>query len=566
MIRCITIVLLLLALAAASRASEPCVDLSNHDMASLLAFEFEANTTLAGTSAGVLAPGREYAIGEVRVVRQPIFDATNPAEDRWLYRAANAAHSDTRERVIRQIILFSEGARAKLSELIESERLLRQKPYFYDARILPRRLCGDRLDVDVVTRDVWSLYPRLDATSAGGDEEYGIGLTDVNLLGTGREVSAGYTSDEDRKGVDVSYYDPNVAGSRVALTAFVADLDDGSQQLLDIRRPFFALGTPFALGGRMDIGDREERLYFRNDEIAEFERDYEQYSISGGRALGRHKGNVRRVLAGYRYERHSFAPVLGSVPPSPLPEDRTFGYPYVGFERIEDEFEVATNVDRIERTEDLYLGLRLWGELGYSHHAFGGDGSERAVLRLGFQDGVRGSARRLYTYGANVRSYWNFDTDEEEELIARAYLAYRRQQSDRFSFAGTLDYVYTSNLFADQQLLLGGDTGLRGYPSRYQVGDRRFLLSLEERYFSDLYVLRLVRVGYAAFFDVGRAWFPSDPDDDDYGMLANVGLGLRLESTRTRRDRIFHIDMGVPLVDGPRVDAVQFSFTVKTQL
>ena len=43
------------------------------------------------------------------------------------------------------------------------------------------------ITVDVVTRDVWSLYPRLDATSAGGDAEYGIGLTDVNLLGTGRE-------------------------------------------------------------------------------------------------------------------------------------------------------------------------------------------------------------------------------------------------------------------------------------------------------------------------------------------------------------------------------------------
>ncbi|NJN51653.1 MAG: hypothetical protein HC809_07590 [Gammaproteobacteria bacterium] len=65
---------------------------------------------------------------------------------------------------------------------------------------------------------------------------------------------------------------------------------------------------------------------------------------------------------------------------------------------------------------------------------------------------------------------------------------------------------------------------------------------------------------------MGRAWFPGDPDDDGYGVLANVGVGLRLESTRTRRDRIFHLDLGVPLVDGPEVDAVQLSFTVKSQL
>ena len=48
--------------------------------------------------------------------------------------------------------------------------------------------------------------------------------------------------------------------------------------------------------------------------------------------------------------------------------------------------------------------------------------------------------------------------------------------------------------------------------------------------------------------------------------LADVGFGLRLESTRTRRDRILHLDLGVPLVDGPDVGTVELTLRVRQRL
>jgi hypothetical protein len=57
-----------------------------------------------------------------------------------------------------------------------------------------------------------------------------------------------------------------------------------------------------------------------------------------------------------------------------------------------------------------------------------------------------------------------------------------------------------------QMLQLGGDNGLRGYPLRYQGGTRRALLTVEQRFYTDLYLWRLFRVGGATFIDVGRAW------------------------------------------------------------
>ena len=174
-----------------------------------------------------------------------------------------------------------------------------------------------------------------------------------------------------------------------------------------------------------------------------------------------------------------------------------------------------------------------------------------------YRDGLASGGKRLLFYGASLQGYWNFELDETERVWARAYATFRQQRSGRFSLAGTLQGVMTHNLPPDEQLLGGGDTGLRGYPSRYQSGDRSVLFSLEERYFSDIYIARILRLGFAAFFDVGRTWFSDNPDDHGYGALADVGIGLRFESTRTRQDRVLHVDFAFPLVDGPDVQAMQ---------
>ena len=57
------------------------------------------------------------------------------------------------------------------------------------------------------------------------------------------------------------------------------------------------------------------------------------------------------------------------------------------------------------------------------------------------------------------------------------------------------------NLDPDRQLLIGGDSGLRGYPRRFQSGDRRYLFTIEHRWYTDLELFNLIHVGAAAFFD-----------------------------------------------------------------
>ena len=86
-------------------------------------------------------------------------------------------------------------------------------------------------------------------------------------------------------------------------------------------------------------------------------------------------------------------------------------------------------------------------------------------------------------------------------------IAYLWRQGEKWRFYASGRYNHTRNLPQDKQLTLGGDTGLRGYPTRYQPGDRSYLVTLEQRYHSSAYPFGLFRVGYAAFVDVGQAWF-----------------------------------------------------------
>lgn len=560
---------LLVSLAALTlpAAGEPCTELGGHDLERLKSLDFDEEESAVFSEEVRRELADPMVTGTVRVVRQPIFNTALPAEDKWLFRAANRLHVDTRERALRDLLLFEPGEPVTIEQLEETERLLRARPYLYDARVVPRRICGNVLDVDVVTRDVWTLLPRLDFDRAGGDNSYSVGIMDSNVLGSGQNVSVGYRKNQDRSGVDFSYEDPNVRGSRTALALYLENADDGSRQLLDVRRPFFSFDSRYALGTRLDNFDRDEGLYQLGQEVSEFRQDTRFVELFGGWSRGRQPDDrVGRWRIGYTYEDHSFDRISGVVAPDPFPQDRTYAYPWIGYESVRERFETMRNFDRFHRTEDLNLGRSWFGRLGWSDHVFGGDDQSRLALGGGYFDATRIGERHLYRYGLRVDGFWNFDADEEQDVVTSAYGRYNFERSEHRAFAAALDLTYVRNLPVDRQLLLGGDTGLRGYPSRYQAGDRRVLVTVEERFFTDFYPFRLARVGYVLFADAGRAWDSDSSSSDGYGVLADVGVGLRLESTRTRSDRILHLDFAFPLVDGPDVSAMEILFRVKAQL
>ena len=110
----------------------------------------------------------------------------------------------------------------------------------------------------------------------------------------------------------------------------------------------------------------------------------------------------------------------------------------------------------------------------------------------------------------------------------------------------------------DNPVEIGGNSGLRGYPLRYQAGESRFLATIEQRYYTDWYPFRLARVGGAIFADVGRVWGENPLGPDHREWLADVGFGMRLAMTRVSAGRVVHIDLAFPLNGDSSIDDVQF--------
>ncbi len=261
-------------------------------------------------------------IGQVTVVVGDVFDTSIDGEDGWLYRSANKLHIETRPKIIEDQLLFKRGDPYRHRLVLETERILRSNNYLYEAAIVPVAYDGHTVDLEVRTRDVWTLNPGISFTRKGGENSVGVQLQEDNLLGTGQKIDVDWTSDVDRDSLGVTYFNPHFLESFTRLTTTYVDSDDGNEVLLGIDRPFYALDVRRAGGGLLADGERIESRYQLGEVTGEFEHRDEYYELFGGWSRGLRGRWVRRWTAGVTYERDQFEPVPEEVLGGPLPGDR----------------------------------------------------------------------------------------------------------------------------------------------------------------------------------------------------------------------------------------------------
>src|SRR5580698_6733687 len=110
-------------------------------------------------------------IGNVEIATRNIFDESDPREANGLFRLADRLHIRTKHATIQAQLLFASGDQYRGRKLAETERVLRLLPYVYDARIVPVRYAGGKVDVRVITKDVWTLSPGISFSRSGGTND-----------------------------------------------------------------------------------------------------------------------------------------------------------------------------------------------------------------------------------------------------------------------------------------------------------------------------------------------------------------------------------------------------------
>ncbi len=503
-------------------------------------------------------------IGRITIRNENIFDLSNPKDDHRLFRLANRLHPVTRKHTIREQLLFHTGQPYSRHLLDESARILRANPYFYDASIRPVAYHDGKVDVLVVTRDVWTLNPGFDFSRSGGKSQTGFQIEDANILGTGTDVKLSHTNSVDRTESSIAVMSPHTLGTWFTTNIAYGSLSDGKMRQFIFDRPFYSLETRRAGGISINDSTEDDTLYDRGQEIDKFADHSRFYQIYGGFSHGLENGWTRRYSTGLTYDQHIFTPSNFWSGPALLPADRKFVYPWLRFDLVQDEFVKLRNHNQIDRTEDFDLGAYVTAQVGWADRSFG---SSRNALpfMLAAGDGYALSPRdtllvsSVFTGRVRRGTLENGVLDSSVRFYAEqsGYRDFPFRDGNWLFFA-TLTATAGRRLDLENQILLGGDNGLRGYPLRYQDGTSRALLSVEERYFSDWYPLRLFRVGAAVFFDMGRTWGRAPLAMPSRGMLEDAGFGLRLGNARTGLGNVIHVDLAFPFEGGGSIRHVQF--------
>jgi outer membrane protein assembly factor BamA len=495
-------------------------------------------------------------IGKIDIDIRNIFDEGDSRESNGLFRLANHLHIRTKRSTIKAQLLFASGEPYLARRLAETERALRLLSYVYDARVVPVRYADGKVDVKVITKDVWTLSPGLSFGRAGGTNSTNFNLQDTNFLGWGKALQVSHGSTVDRTSDTLAWTDPNVLGSRWTSALIYVDSSDGSQRSAQIIRPFYSLDAPWSTKITALSFDRTVSRYNLGNIVDQFNDNQSSYELSGGISDGLIDGWTKRLTFGMRYDRNLFLPTPGtSLPALQLPPDRILSYPFVGFDILQDKYKKTGDENQIGRTEDLYFGTEITGEVGLSNGAFGAD-RNAIMLTAKALRGIELTELQQLFLTSDFSS--RIEDGRARNLIADAGAKYYwRWREDWLLYAGLAGTV-TDSLDPDMQLLLGGDNGLRGYPLRYESGTSRALLTVEQRFYTDWYPFRLARVGGAIFTDVGRTWGTGVIGNSDPGLLRDVGFGLRLGNTRSGLGNVLHIDFAFPLNNIAGIQRVQF--------
>jgi hypothetical protein len=511
-----------------------------------------------------------------------IFEDTNGA-----YGFVNSLKVATAENVIRTELLFREGDTFDPYLIKQTARNLRLQRFLRQIKITPT-FDGNAVDVVVEARDSWTLVPYVSYSSGTGQRNRGIGISEGNLLGQATRVETKYEQNASRNSFGAAVSDPQFLGTRNFFLLGGADRSDGTTANFAYGLPFRSLMQREAWSFDGSTADTVGRLWDAGTENYIFRQHLNNfgalYTFAGPSAApapeddpytGIYKGQwvlSQRYSVGYDYSDAVFHqatiqdyqdldldPSTVSNDPADLASDRRFSGPVFQYQTIHPEYISMNYIDRFDRVEDYNLGdessintqiaPRYLGSLdnnviATANRSMGWKTSNSSFLRGEFG----GSSRYDHTNGSVentlLRTEW-----KAYSVMGDLYMGERF--FGRHTFASQFYVDFGEKLDKDRQLLLGADTGLRGYETNTFEGDKRMVLNLEGRsHFADD-ILQLVSVGSAVFVDVGGATNSALGDILTTDLYGDVGVGLRFCFPRASGGGIARIDVAVPMRDGP---------------
>lgn len=476
-------------------------------------------------------------IDSVALISRNVFDPDEAAKS-FLFRLMNAYHIRTQPFVVRQELLFGEGQPWDSAAAAETARNLRALGLFRAVRVDTTRVAG-RLVARVNTADAWTTTVQMEAQSTGGQLEWGLGLKEKNLLGTGTLGRVKFRHKVDRNELTVEGSQNRLLGTRARVHLRYDFLSDGNQGVWTFGVPFRAFAERQAVEFPGALAMRRE-LQFRDGQVfREFWRRMVRQNVSAAYAPAANELGFVRVGFLGQLKRDEYLAIADTALAVPDTVRAAMGG-FVEYARA--RFKVTRYYLAFRRDVDVDLSTRLRVETWLAPAAFGYDRTgigPRVAFQAALPFGpnfarVQIEANGLFT-GAGLDSGQVHATlDLVSQLIPRSATVLHVE-------AGAQEGVAPG-----REIDLGLGVGPRAFAAHAFAGTRSVWGTIEQRFFVVDAFLDLFGIGFAAFLDYGGAWFP------DQGPRAggDAGVGLRLSSTRAGDVTVGRLDLSYRFGEG----------------
>lgn len=569
--RCVAVVTLAGALAAAPRATAQGLPPPEQASSSLSPYEKEAVAGAAKRLGSEVDPAPEGKLIEsIEVLPHEVLEARDlPSFLEWA-QILNYLHGTTRPYVLRQEVLVREGEpwrQALVDETARNLRLIRQLSLVL---LVPLRGSSpDRVRLVVITKDIWSLRLNTNFRFAGGHLDYlTLQPSEENLFGTHQSVGFLYNLDPATYSLGGRYSIRRIGGSRLEgkLEAnVIVNRDDpgqageveGSRGSFAFGQPLYATAARWGWSTRISWRDEITRRYVGGaldtyDARSTPGDDAIPYRWKTDRLLGvlsvtrgfgsRFRHEISASIEGDRKvartdDLSAFAPaaaaefVRGEVPVS----DTRIG-PAASFRSYDTRYLRVLDMDTLALQEDYSLGHELSFRVYPSIKAFK---STRNYL------GIEVGAAYAVPLGDGLaRVAAGSVTEMESDRLADGAVDLGlRVMTPTFKFA-RLAYdthlLYRYRNYQNRHEQLGGESRLRGYPTLAFLGKDAVTANLELR--TKPVSIWSVQLGAAAFFDTGDAF----DGFETLRLKRSVGFGVR--ALVPMLDRVvIRADCGFPL-------------------
>lgn len=503
-------------------------------------------------------------INNLNIITHPIFDESDK-ETIALHRFANWLHINTKAEVIAERLPFTMGDIVDSNDLAEAERIIRQQSYVRDARV--RYVANCEIDeppaIEVHTWDNWSMIPTLNFGRKGGQNKLSLGLKEDNLLGLGILTRFKYNTDEQRSGYQLTLKSATPLLMPYSSLFFdFLDNDDGNLLHVAFDRPFYHARTESMYFGSYLTDDKEVDIYQNGITRNTFANQSHRYEVATGWQINSDVLVSHRLKLGLVDEEHVFFPVFDKPgSPDTLPLNRQFQYLWVGFEYLQRDYRVMSDIYLIDQAEDINLGWHYEAKLGFDFTPHAEQQGLAYHLQVKLDKGWDVD-KGLLLFSVAGEGVFNQVNGDYYRLSAST--EYFKRYTQWLGFYSRLSIENSQNPYLDQPVAIGDETGVRGYPLQYQHGSHSASGTLEARLYTGYNIYKLLNVGFAGFFDVGRAWGGEEAKlNESEQVLSSVGVGARFYSSRSSHKNVIHLDIVKPLSSSDNIDSWEWRLQVK---